>query len=223
MASRNETGAVTLAGNEARKFISGSCNYLYCYEQDALVEVELFRDNQLVESHMVERLLNLPAKNFDEFRVVNTSASANVVRFFFGPGQYVPNTDRSLVIIDDTTPPTVIIEDTTPVSVSIDGGSVTLNQSNIINTATSVADVSATATATTQVVTAGATNVVAMVSNPEGSGVTLRVGCHAGVGAANGTPLPEGATWERFTSTGVWVYNPGAGAVMIAVEVGGRV
>jgi hypothetical protein len=98
-------------------------------------------------------------------------------------------------------------------------GTVDVDLSDVSNGVTSVPDVSCAATSTTQVVTANANNIRAMVTNPEGSGVEMRVGVHVGVGAANGTPLPEGATISISTQLGVWVYNPKASAVAVPVSV----
>lgn len=104
-----ETGPIILAEGGQRKINTGPANYLYCYDQTGLVEVELFNGNTSVETHMVERLLNLPRKNFDTIVVRNKYAGSNTVRFFFGPGDYVPNADRSVVVIDDAVPPVVAL------------------------------------------------------------------------------------------------------------------
>lgn len=221
MSSRKpETGNLTIDASAKSQPISvGPCNYLYCYDQTALVQITLYKNRQEVETHIMERLTNLPGKDFDEFIIENLSGSSNTVRFFFGRGEYVPNADRSVVVIDDSTPPLVEIDDTVPVEVNIAGGSVTLNSDVVSGSVLSVPDVACASAATTAVVTANASNTTVRVTNPDTSTLAIRVGTHSGVGAANGSIIYPGQMWEAKTKCGVWVYNPNAGSINVAVEV----
>lgn len=104
-----ETGNLLIAQGGQVRANTGVCNYLYCYDQTGLVEVDLISQNSIVETHMVERLLNLPSKDFDSVIIRNKYAGPNTVRFFFGKGDYTPNADRSVVVIDDASPPVVAL------------------------------------------------------------------------------------------------------------------
>lgn len=114
-----DTGEFALLASGTRKFPAGKANYLYCYEQSGLVRVDFFKDRRLVESHIMDRLTLLPEKHFDEFRITDISAAANTLRFFYGPGKFVPAADRANIGLDDTT----------PIRVNMTNGSITVNSS----------------------------------------------------------------------------------------------
>ncbi len=224
---RGDTQQFTLSANGSSKpFSAGLANYLYVKDATGLIRVELWRDRNLVEEHTLGEQFTLKNRNFDEFRILDLSGSSNTVRILYGPGEFDPPAGQSIVTVDDSTPvdisiageQTVTIDDSTPVDVNLASGSITLNQANISNGATSVPDVSCTGSATTQVVTASASNVRIRVSNPSTNSSSMRVGLHSGVGAANGTPLPPGTTYETETAAGCWVYNAGS-TESVAVEV----
>lgn len=205
-----DTGSFTLSANQERKFPAGVANYLYLYEATGLVSIAFLKDRKAVEPpHSGGQQFNFKGRDYDEFLIKNISGANNTIRIFYGPGDYDPPADRATVTVDDST----------PIDVNLTSGSVTLNQSNISNGATSQADVSIGAAATVAVVAASGSNVRVRITNLAANSETMRIGCHSGVGAANGTELAPGDVWETNTEAGVWVYNPGVGAESVAVEI----
>lgn len=206
----SDTQEFTLAAEGKKDFFAGKANYLYLNNATGLVSVELRKNGQAVEPpHKVGQQFNLKNREFDQFIITNISGANNTVRAFYGPGDYDPPADRATVTVDDSD----------PISVDLASGSVTLNQSNVSNGATSKPDVSVGAGATAAVVTASTSNVRVRVTNLAENSEVMRIGLHNGVGAANGTPLEPGTTLEFNTQAGVWVHNPGAGAESVAVEI----
>lgn len=82
----------------------------------------------------------------------------------------------------------------------------------------SLPDVSLLTTATTQILAADTSRKEAIISNLATNTVTFRIG-DSGAGAANGIPLPPGATIVLTTSAEIQGHNPTAGAESVAVTV----
>lgn len=207
-----DTGSLTLANGAIQPFSVGLANYLYVKAATADFVVVLFNGRtKKQEAHVVGEQFLLPGREFDKIQIENYSGGNNTIQIYYGPGQYDAPASRSQVTIDDST----------PVDVNLTDGSVTLNQSNIANGATSAPDDSIAADTTEQVVTASGSNVRVRITNLSTNSNTMRVGCHSSVGATNGTPLLPGETWEETTETGVWVHNidGGAGAESVAIEI----
>lgn len=211
--AKPETGILVLAANEKRKIVTGPCNYLYCYDQDALVQVDLLRQGSITETHIVERLLILPNKEFDEYFVTNLSGGSNTVRFFFGKGQYQPNTDRSLVVVDDTTPP---VFDLAPgASLSLTGSSVTV-ATNIANTGTALSDVTVSNLAVVLAAADAGVRFELMVSIPESELNGIRVG-GADVTATKGGYIPPGTIVFIPFESALYAIRDGANDVKVTL------
>lgn len=82
----------------------------------------------------------------------------------------------------------------------------------------SIADVSLVLAVTTQILAADATRKEAIISNLAGNTQTFRIG-DSGAAAANGTPLPPGATIILETTAEIHGFNPGAVSESVAVTV----
>lgn len=240
MGRKTETLA---AGAETTMSLGG--NYLVVEKSGQPLEIELIHPDKTPEQHFVKQGSTLYKKDFKSIEVRNIGTASTSVEIWTGVGSYSASQGDVSVKIDGTAGavptnvqsiPAIEIDDTVPVStstvitnaagspvpVTLQSGSVTLNQSNISNGATSVPDASIAATSTAKVVTAAATNLRVRITNLSTT-ETMRVGCHNQVGASNGTPLAPGDTWENFTEAGVWVYNPGAAAESVAIEVETRI
>lgn len=187
--ARPETGLIVLAENGQTKINIGISNYLYCYDQTGLVEVDLLRGNELVETHMVERLLNLPGKLFDTIVIRNRHNDTNTVRFFFGRGGYVPNADRSVVVIDDAVPPVFDLAE--GATVNLEGSSVTV-ASAISNTGTAIDDVTVSNSAILLAAADVGDRLELMISIPETESNGIRIG-GADVTATKGGYIPAGS------------------------------
>ncbi len=203
-----DTGNLTLSSGQEVILQAGEANYLYCYDQDGLVEIQLRKDRVVVESHLVERLTLLPGKLFDEFAIVNKSGSSNTVRFFFGRGQYLPNADRSVVIIDDSTPPVV---DLAPgASIELTGSSITV-ESNIANTIEGLADVSV-GSAATLLAAANADRLELTIALKESAANGIRVG-HSGVTATKGVYIGPGSSYTVQNQAAIYAIRDGGTSV----------
>lgn len=203
-----DTGNLTLTSGQEMILQAGEANYLYCYDQDGLVEIQLRKDRQVMETHSVERLTLLPGKQFDEFAVINKSGASNVVRFFFGRGQYLPNADRSIVIIDDSTPPVV---DLAPgASIELTGSSITV-ESNIANVIEALADVSV-GSAATLLAAANADRLELTISLKESETNGIRVG-HSTVTATKGVYVGPGSSYTVQNQAAIYAIRDGAANV----------
>lgn len=176
----SETGNITLSAGGRQEFKVGYANYLYCYDQAGLVQVELMRDNSVLETHIVERLTLLDRRTFDSFRLKDKSGSSNAVRFFYGQGEYRVSADRSLVTIDDTD----------PVDVNVSGGSVLVSE-KIANQVSDLADVTVTSTAAI-IAAADSTRLSIALSIPEDEPNGIRIG-GSSITASRGFYVPPGA------------------------------
>lgn len=85
------------------------------------------------------------------------------------------------------------------------------------NTSPATSDVSIPATTTTQVLAPSGNRKRVHIFAGETNIENLRIGCHSGVGASDGGILAPGGNGELETTTGVWVYNPGAAAETVTV------
>lgn len=188
MTSRAETGLIEIPVGGQVTIPTGSANYLYCYEQDDLVEVTLRKDRQNTESHMMERFGNLEGRVFDEVIIKNKSTISNSVRFFFGPGSYGTSQDRASVVVDGPISGTVEVTNTP--TVNLTGSSVTV-ATNVANAGTALADVTVTNVATLLVAAEAGVRFELMVSIPETELNGIRIG-GADVTATKGGYIPPG-------------------------------
>lgn len=108
---KGDTGTIELTAGQKIKVLTGPANYLYAFEATGLFRVEMFKGNSRIEGHTVTRLALLPSKDFDVLEVQNIGTDAQNFRFFYGPGQYEPPNDRSVVSIEDATPVRVNVID----------------------------------------------------------------------------------------------------------------
>lgn len=210
--AKPDTGNQVLAVGERRKFQVGPCNYLYCYDQTGLVEVELWADEKLQEVHTVERLLNLPRKKFDTFYVKNVHSAENTVRFFMGKGDYVPNADRSVVVIDDASPPVVALAPGSTIELT---GSTVNVTSDVASVLSPVDDVTVTAAAT--LLAAAAANRIELtisIKDTEANGV--RVGS-AAVTATKGIYVGPGQSYTVANRGAIYAIRDGAADVVVSV------
>lgn len=211
--ARPETGSLVLAVNAQVKVPIGDfSNYLYCYDQTGLVEVDLMNGNKVVETHMVERLLNLPGKNFDSIVVRNKHTGTNTVRFFFGRGDYVPNADRSVVVIDDAVPPEVALVSGSTIELT---GSTINVTSDVAAVFVSLADVSVTDSATL-IAAANTDRLELIISVKETAANGIRLGDN-GVTATRGVYIAPGQSFTVANRGALYGIRDGASSVDVTV------
>lgn len=211
--ARAETGELVLAiGQQLPVNIGSETNYLYCYDQTGLVEVDLYRESKLVETHVVERLLNLPGKNFDAILIRNKHTAENTVRFFFGRGDYVPNADRSVVVIDDAIPPEVSL---TPGStIELTGSTINVT-SDVAAVFVSVPDVSVTGSATL-IAAANTDRLELIISVKETAANGIRLGDN-GVTATRGVYIAPGQSFTVANRGALYGIRDGASSVDVTI------
>ena len=216
--ARSDTGNLVIPVGGQVQIITGICNYLYCYDQTGLVVVELQRNNKVIETHTVERLLNLPRKDFDSFIVRNVHSAENTVRFFMGPGDYVPNADRSVVVIDDAVPPVVALADGT--TINLTGSSVTVT-SDIAAFLTPLDDVTVGAAATL-IAAANADRLEIKIAIPDTETNGIRIG-NNGVTATKGIYVAPGQTYVEQNTAAIYGIRDGAANVKVTIVESGKV
>lgn len=210
--ARPETGNIPLAEGAERKVFTGPANYLYCYDQTGLVEVDLLNGNELVETHMVERLLSLRRKNFDTIIIRNRHSGTNVVRFFFGKGDSIPNADRSVVVLDDAIPPVV---DLAPgASLELTGSTINLT----VDVASVVAprdDVTVTSSATL-LAAANSDRLEITISIKDTAANGIRLG-NAGVTATKGVYIGPGQSYTVSNRGALYAIRDGGTDVSVSI------
>lgn len=207
-----DTGNLTLATNGANLVQAGESNYLYCYAQDGLVEVELRKNREVVESHIVGLQTLVPEKDFDEFRIVNMSGSSNVVRFFFGKGKYSPAADRSVVLIDDAVPPTVALAPGS--SLELTGSTITVT-SDVAALFVALDDVTVSNSATLiSAANSDRLEITISVKDTEANGIRIGGG---GVTATKGIYVGPGQSYTAANRGALYGIRDGAADVAVNI------
>jgi hypothetical protein len=169
--------------------------YLSCYEQDGLVEVELYLDNTMVEVHTVERFVTLNYKKYDYVKFRNLSGKENKIIFFHGLGVYQASQDRALVTVDNT------------------GAALTVR--NVADGATVLSDVVVAAGAKVKVFDANLSRLEAYVQSLGENTSDVRIAPHGDVAANAGEVLVPWGSAMYKTKTEVWVYNGSSESVTL--------
>lgn len=218
MATKSDTGLLVIPVGGQVKIISGNCNYLYCYDQTGLVIVDLMLENKVVETHTVERLLNLPRKNFDSFVIRNQHTAENTVRFFMGTGDYVPNADRSVVVIDDAVPPVVALAEGS--TINLTGSSVNVT-SEIAAFLTPLDDVTV-GVAATLIAAQNLDRLEIKIAIPDTETNGIRIG-NNGVTPTKGIYVAPGQTYVEQNTAAVYAIRDGAANVKVTIVESGKV
>ena len=199
------TGSITLTVGQKLKVPTGVANYLYLYEADGLIEVQLFKNNKVIETHNVSRLTNLPGKDFDLIQIKNLHNDENTIRAFYGTGDYDPPADRTEVTVNDTTPIKVNVADG---EFYIDAVIAPPDEFEAL------ADIAVTNSATL-VSSAGANKKYTYIEVPEDADAPIRVG-DSSVTTSKGLKIHPGQTAEFYNAGALYAIRTGASNVTIS-------
>lgn len=216
MADIKET--LSAAGDGAVHVADGFGEYVYCYDLNGLVKVELWWDNQLKETHIVERFTTLPNKSFDRLVIENISGVENEIRFFTGKGQYIPSQDRANVVVDAGTAGALPVSIGHTLEVAFDASQValTVNSFDVAYGSTELDDIEVPAGQKVTLFPADNERVEAIIQSRDDNIGSVRIAPHGNASAVSGEILkPEGSASYR-TVTAITAYNEGGASVWLA-------
>lgn len=184
-----------------------------------------------------EMTYTIPAGNrqevfqvFNYFRVISQTASSTLAIRLGQNGIETPFTGQGIGIqCEDVFSRITLINNgasALTITLGLAYGSISddrLNVSGTVSTSpvapatfSTSADVSVSATATTQVLAANTSRKEAFISNRAANGTVVRVG-DSGSGAADGIELASGGTLILSTTAAIYVFNPTGAAITIGV------
>jgi len=205
------------SGDDARKSFDGRANYLYCYDQDGLFLVELYKNSVKTEEHMVERFVTLNYRDFDSFVVINKSGVDNGIRIFTGPGTYEASQDRAVVNVNNEAGEIpVSIADTVSVTLDENQLAVSVNTSSVATGANVLADIEVPAGQTVSVLPSNENRLEAIIQSLSTNPNAVRIAPHSSVSANKGEELKAGGSASYKTKTHIYVYNGGTQSVYLA-------
>lgn len=205
------------SGDRAARSIQGTGNYVYCYDQEGLVEIQLLANNEIKERHIVERFVTLNDRFFDEIKIINISGEDNNIRFFTGLGTYTASQDRanvSIDIADDKLP--VSIADT--VSVTLDAGqlALTINSFDVANGSSVLPDIEVPAGQQVVLFPADNDRIQAIVQSIDKNTGVVRIAPHGSASSNTGEILSPFGSAKYKTVTAITAFNSGTESVWLA-------
>lgn len=202
---------VIAAGVERPFSVSG--NYLFVVASTEILEIELVRKSQTVETHFVKQGGGLYDKDFDSIVVKNEGASSSFVHIVTGQGKYSPSQSDSRVTVDTSAGSVPVTLDETQLNLQV-------NQQTTGATNNGLPKVTLLTGETKKLCNVNATRKYVkynILSSSDCEYVTVGGSL---VDAASGYALERGMVGADETTGELWVHNPQTEtAVVWAMEV----